>query len=501
MYWSAAKEWAVDPATEAVAVEFDLRLVGGEPGVDWYRYHPEIVVEPCDGGVAACSRIDYPSLSAGGGALNLSREFDTGKPLAGRTFRASARLRADTIGSTTGCRGIVLQENGGRFRGACLPVTLSPEWREHVIEWTAPEEVTMSELRVLLNDVGIDLEIADLTVEELVEDGWRGLGHLEPVGLQLTVRSAGVGRREAEAVTVVPGPERERHRVELATVGLVDGGTLRLDFQVEGHVALEIGDLRVESLTDGTAEPVPVTGGRWSLWFPQPNLLGHSAATAGTVLAVVGGPATWRAVGLAAAVALVAQSGSRAALAALLVALLALAAASGPWRYRSALLVALVVAAALVAAAGAGTSARFVSLVDGNVVGRTEIWATALEALAERPFLGVGEGGFSSFWVGATGGWPNVAPVHAHNLVLHLGAEYGWPGVVAAIGFLAVLVTYCWRRLRWRGVALFASLLILNVLDMTMFFPGVLSTALLALQARPDPDPGPARGGVPAAPV
>lgn len=488
MYWSTAKEWRVDPSVGAVEVSLDLRLVAGSPGSDWYRYHPQMTIAPCEGPTGGgCSRIGVPEAPQDARPLNISRELDTGAPLAGRTFRLLASLRSETQQSTSGCEGLVLQENGGGYRGQCRVVELSGEWTPYAVEWTAPEGVTGSELRVLVSNIASAYEIADVTVEELTDEGWRSLGPLEPQGLQVAVRNVGMGRQDTEAHTLVPTEEWESHRLVLDSAGLVADGLLRLNFQLEGLVGVEVRDLRVVPL-GGSEALAPASEGRWNLGFGQPNLLGHSAAATGTAVAALAGAPWVQGLGLLGAFVLVVQSGSRTALVALALFSLLLALQLGRRRFRVALLVGVVVAAAGVAVLAPAPLQRFSSLQDGNAVARSEIRAVAAAAMVQHPLTGLGERSFASYWVEESGGWPNLAPNHAHNFVLQLGAQYGVPGLVAALAFLALLVRYAWVRRRWRGLLVFAPVLVLSLFDHTLFFPGVLGPLLVALQAQPAPE-------------
>src|SRR5690606_30320346 len=132
-----------------------------------------------------------------------------------RMFRMAATLRSNSELSTSGCDGLVLQENGGRYRGECQPVTLSPQWSEYTLNWTVPEGVTGSELRVLVSNIRGDYEIASVLVEEWLADGWRLIGPLEPAGLQIGVRSPDADRAGTATHTLIPTSSWERHRVIL----------------------------------------------------------------------------------------------------------------------------------------------------------------------------------------------------------------------------------------------------------------------------------------------
>lgn len=486
MYWSTAKEWRIDHGVEAVQIEFDLRLAEGTPGTDWYRYHPEITIEPCGssaGRPGGCSRVSVPESPEAGLPLNLSRELDTGEALGGRTFRLSASLRSETKQSTWGCDGLVLQENGGSFRGQCQPVVLDDTWTEYQAEWDVPEEVAGSELRVLLSNITSDFEVAGVGVEELRDGEWHALGPLEPFGLQVSVRNPGTSRQDVKAKTFMPTQEWKRQRAVLDTSGLLEEGVLRLNFQTEGLIGLAVRDLSVRP-SGSERELVPLNEQRWSLGYGQPNLLGHSAATAGAAIAVLAAAPAVQGLGLVAALVLVLQSGSRAALVAL-VAFVALFVLAGRGR-RLKIVLPLAAAAAVlgVVVFAPQIAERFLSFQDGNSVPRSEIRSTAVAVLEQRPLLGLGAQSFRSFWAEENAGWANVAPSHAHNFVLQLAARYGIPGLLAGSAFLLLLARYAWQRRRVRGLLLLVPVLVMNFFDFTLFFPGVLATLLLGIQGR-----------------
>lgn len=483
MYWSVSKEWEAEEALNGVILELDLRLSQGMPGNDWYRYHPKILVVPCEESVTSnCSLVTVPKIVDSDGVLMISRELDTGAPLGGRTFRLSANLRSDMAQVTFGCNGIRLQDNGGKSDGECAPVSLTPDWEQYSIDWTAPPNLQGTELRVVVSNIMGMFEIADVVVEERTSVGWQRLGPMEPLGLQLGVRSAGVGRRDVPAHTLVPTLGWERHTVYLDTEGHVSEGIFRLNFLVEGNVGVEIRNL-VAFPVGGGQELRPIAEQRWELGYGQPNLLGHSAVIMGSGVALLGQSLLMRSVGFLAAGVLVLQSGSRTALLALLlVTVLLMFAARSRW-LGIALICALGISGIALLAANPETALRFLTLSDGNNATRSEIWSVAIDVFRERPLTGLGAVPFSENWVDNGYGWSNTAPTHAHNFVLQLGSSYGIPGLVASIGFLAVLARLCWMRMRWLGMLLIAAVLLLNTFDFTLVFPGVLSGLLLITHA------------------
>lgn len=484
MYWSVAKEWRTEGSVDAVELVFDVRTVEGVPGRDWYRYDPRISITSCDGFVgSSCSQVNVPtSVDTADGTLMISRELDTGTPLAGRKLRLSAELRSDIEQTTSGCDGISLQDGAGRYRTECLPIALSPEWSPYIVDWTVPPDIDDTELRAVISNVTGQFEVANVLVEEWSNGGWQRLGPLEPTGLQVGVRSPGVGRRDVPAHTVLPTTEWERHRVQLDTAGHVVDGVLRVNFLIEGMLGLEIRHLKAYPL-GGVEAFDAVSESRWELGYGQPNYLGHSAVLMGAGVALLGSSFLVRSGGILAASVLVLGSGSRAALLALvLVAVLLLVLVRNRW-VGGAFLCLIGIAGVVLLVVSPETAQRFSIFVDGNNATRSEIWSVAVNAVRDEPILGLGGEGFHDYWVDNGKGWSNTAPTHAHNFLLQLASFYGVPGLVAAGVFLVVLGRLSWVRMRWRGLILVAAVLLLNTFDFTLLLPGVLGTLLLVTAA------------------
>jgi len=76
--------------------------------------------------------------------------------------------------------------------------------------------------------------------------------------------------------------------------------------------------------------------------------------------------------------------------------------------------------------------------------GRSEYWATALDAFEEDPLGGLGAGGFQSYWdrYGST----DFVARHAHSAYLETLAELGLPGLLLLASFIAVALATGLRR-------------------------------------------------------
>jgi tetratricopeptide (TPR) repeat protein len=126
---------------------------------------------------------------------------------------------------------------------------------------------------------------------------------------------------------------------------------------------------------------------------------------------------------------------------------------------------------------------------------------------AERPWVGVGPGGFAEFYSIHRRPGDNETR-HAHNLPLELAAEWGWPaGIVIAAVFFTLLLQPLWHHRRdgpaWRrGIALgLAAFALQNLADFTAFMPSLLWTAAMLrgrlARAASHAEPTSGRGTVP----
>lgn len=76
---------------------------------------------------------------------------------------------------------------------------------------------------------------------------------------------------------------------------------------------------------------------------------------------------------------------------------------------------------------------------------RQQIWAEAEREIAENPWLGVGPGNFPTASARSGSDAETVSAVHAHDVLLTVGAELGLPAVGAVIGF-TIAIAFAARR-------------------------------------------------------
>ena len=485
------KSWIGVDRDGLYLAELEVRASSSDFGWDWYRYADGFGVRRVPGDEAVASAVEVPP--TGEPLRYVSREVNLGESIAGRRFRARLELRSETRQVTSGCRGVLLQENGRPYRGACLSVELGPEWRTFELEFSAPDDSTVTGVRVVLNDLERDFEVRGAVIEELVAGTWHTLPAPEPTGVGLMPAFA--GRRRQEHFSVRLTPTESWQRLALAVPGSeADArGRLTLLLQVEGGTSIIVRDVSLAPLDGTSKRPIPSPSERLRLWYPHPNLAGHAFVSLAALALRVAQGATASAATLALAAPAVLFTGSRTALVGLtLVAFLSIA-VGAVWRSDVArprlgslgILVAFAASALVLSLAGALPERLNPLAAEVGTVRRPEIWRAALEMMLESPLLGLSGDGrsFADAWRVAHEGSASEPPVHAHNLWLEFGVRYGVPGVVGAVLGTAALVAFAWRRSRWRGVAVLVPMLVMQVADATLFTAGVLFPLMLAISA------------------
>lgn len=122
------------------------------------------------------------------------------------------------------------------------------------------------------------------------------------------------------------------------------------------------------------------------------------------------------------------------------------------------------------------TSASRESLLTMFSLGRTYIWAGALDAWLERPWFGLGPGVFQFLTPDFTGGRFLRGELHAHNLLLGILSETGLAGLLALAALVAALAAPVLKSgdavmLRWAAIWL-VTLLGLGLFDFYLPFYG-----------------------------
>lgn len=270
--------------------------------------------------------------------------------------------------------------------------------------------------------------------------------------------------------------------------------TARLALSALGHGVVSSG------LLAGLGVQLAVALGQFVIGAPSrvagtlgdPNVLAHAAlVTALSALALSARPLRVAPVAAAMALVAVVVAGSHAGYAGALLAGIGLAVllpvARGPR-----VAIAAVLAGAVAAAALFGPSWSSV-LEDTNNLARIQVWGSALDLAKEWPLTGVGHGNlrhYHEFALPEAPG-PRYRADHAHSL-LGLAAEFGWPLALALLACLMLML----RRLIGSGERLAALALViallLNLVDLTLFYPALFVPLWLAYLGSAGPSGQPA---------
>jgi O-Antigen ligase len=368
----------------------------------------------------------------------------------------------------------------------CLPVALNDQWQGFTYSWTAPQvKDSPSKLRVVLNDFdGLEFDVRGFQLQEQIR---QPLGKIVWVSLLcpwVGLTWPGIKTSESNRVYLENTSSWKSYALD------ADGSMQPRAFEVEaiaspGESNIELRNTQLSG-RNGAANPVPKSRpSRISLWFPSPNLLGHLVVVIGLCVVALTHRSRWAILACLLTVLALLPTGSRAAWLAFVV--------GGPWLLwlaaskRTRVFVTVALMALLAVTLGLGGLDRL-SIIsfgttpeDGNPLSRPEIWAAAWQALLVHP-LGLGEGGFT-IWFNHLRPETAGMILHAHNFWLELAVRYGWVGLFSAFAFTGGLLVFGWRWGGFRGLALVVSVLLMNIFDYTLFFPGVAYPLYLSLNA------------------
>jgi O-Antigen ligase len=479
---SVSRFWTVSPGSEVLRLEFEARKTGPTPLWTWDSSQAGFQFRTLNESGIPWTRVVFPR----GVDPYLSRIVETGQPISGRTYQVSLELRSRNPIPALGCRGVWLQEFGGGYASGCLPVALNAQWQRFTYSWTAPQGTdSPSKLRVVLNDFdGLEFDVRGFRLQEQIR---------EPSG-----KTALVSLLRPWVGLIWPGIKTSgSNRVYLEdTLGWqlhvldADPSLQPRAFEVQavaspGESNIELRNTRLLGRS-GAVNAVPKSRpNRISLWFSSPNLLGHLVVVVGLCVVALTQSLRWAILACLLIVLALLPTGSRSAWLAFVI--------GGPWLLwlaapkRTRVFATVALMAVLVVTLGLGGLDRL-SIIsfgmtpeDGNPLSRPEIWATAWLALLVHP-LGLGEGGFA-LWFNHVRPEAAGMILHAHNFWLELAVRYGWMGLFSAFVFTSGLVAVGWRWGGFRGLALVISVLLMNVFDYTLFFPGVAYPLYLSLNA------------------
>lgn len=448
---SVERVWTLPEAVDGpLVLSFDVRQTAGPAGWSWYAYDPGFAVRPVPGADGFAEVTTPPDRGS-----YVTRRIDTGAPLAGRTFRASLRLRASEPldYAASACRGVLLREVGGSGAASCFAQQLTTAWQDLTFTWRVPDTATSPIIRIELRVEAASFEVGDVRLEEASDAGWAPLGPLEPAGMVVTVAVPGAPPIDWPRRVVVPTTDPWTSwawRLEEPAVGA--GDAVRVLLRLEPATAIQVRGAELRTGSRATLPPRTVPP-RAEGWWGHPNLAGHALASLGAAASATAPSAAAAAVLGAVTLVGTQTTGSRTAFVTALVVLFGLVwftrrrdagrRRSTPWAVAAFMVI------ATVAATLGGLSDRVANgpLDDGNTISRMAIWEHAWEIVRERPWSGLpAMRTFRDSWGTPAANASEATPTHAHNLWLDLGASHGWPGLAAgvawAIGVLVVSLRY-----------------------------------------------------------
>lgn len=459
------KTWQIDPKTEIVRLQFDARLAEDPQGLDWLASGTDLpLLTMSDTRDECLETIGLPAL-----AQRFSNEE--------RDARGSCFRRKPTFVATSEDT-IPDLKTSQTIRGA--------HYRYSFEETVGSQEC---------------LEVSGYTFVDTGDAGRAYSSDVRRVNLvagarlptyssndtSITVRPSIPGfRSEADnMLRFVPRPAWTSQVLELHLKKLPERANedlLTLAMVLDAGTSIMLRNIELRSLTPHTTPPRPKSYPRVSLWFPQPNLAGHTWATIGLAVASIGFSVPTLFASAFLTVPLVVLSGSRIALASLLLGLSSFFWMVSRRRWQRASLVALgILSLALISSWSPLSLGRFqVSAVE-NEVSRQEIWTQALKTMYEHPYAGLGRDEFSKTWRTDSSTPRSGLPTHAHNIWLQYAIKYGVPGLVSILTLTGGLILLAWRWAKGRGLALIIPILLMNFFDSTLFYAGVIYPLVLGL--------------------
>lgn len=238
----------------------------------------------------------------------------------------------------------------------------------------------------------------------------------------------------------------------------------------------EIRSLRLDALS-GPAARTPRPS-RQELLSGHPVLLAHLAVTLGAAILAISGPSAVGLLGTLLALLVALAAGSRGALAVMAIWSLLVPLAT-TWSKPKKLSVVIAITAIALGAGLATQEVRSAALESAPP--RTRIWKTAWTAFMDHPVLGLEGDGINTidYFQAQT----STRVSHAHNLVLHFAASYGIFGALAAALLLIAILALAIRNRGTSGVVIILPIIVLNMIDATLFDARILVATVFAISA------------------
>jgi O-Antigen ligase len=401
-----------------------------------------------------------------GGDSYLYRSVNTSLPIAGQQFRIEIQMRSRQNIPASGCRGVWLQENGGKYASQCFPTALTPNWKTFRFEWVAPRDATTSSIRVVLNDFdGLEYDVRDLLLSEKRDGKWVTFDQTEPTGASIWLSYKGLNESQLNVPLVVDrGWQAYRLEAEPSASAL-----LTASLWLEGGLGVEVKNVHWNVVTPNSVMPTPllVNPFRSAAWYQNPNIAGHSLAAL-IFLILLLSPTFW--VGMVAAC--LATVGiffteSRAAWLAIVIGI--------PWLFwfyvpkskKSFFLVCTgFVMIFVVMIGGQDIFGRLIS-IDQSEASRQSIWRVAFKTMFDYPWGLPNEKSFSSQYALI---YPSISESiqHAHNFWLQMGVRFGILGFFVSLAGAIFLLRFFRLKGKWLGVAFIVPIFLMNIFDYSL---------------------------------
>lgn len=409
----------------------------------------------------------------------LYRSVTTPVQIAGQRFRVSLEMRSQLPIASQGCRGVWIQENGGSYTSQCFPVALSEQWKTFNFEWQAPTTALSKSVRVVINDFdGLELDIRKLRIDWRVAGNWVALNPLEPTGAVMYLDWLGRDKNEVRPYISLT-TDGLWHKYSITTKLPTATKLTAIAFLQPGfHCELLNVQIKVPGNDPYSIQTLLTQPFRSAIWFGDPNIAGHSLAAL-ALFTVFLAPNIWiGALGLILGFVGIFFTESRAAWLAGGIGLpwlfwFLLAESQRKWFVGAVLIVILVTIYT-------GNINSFGRLFTTDQIGvtRQDIWSVAWHSIIQHPWTGIGNDQFSKIY---TETYPTIPiPItHAHNFWLQSGVRFGFFGLIISIGLSLVLIAFFWQYGRWRALAFLLAIFVMNVLDYSLEYIGVLLPLLL----------------------
>lgn len=474
-------------AEQAAVLEFDARILEGEPGWYWFRNDPAILLAAGGEPGSRLTRVTPASPSS----ATVSRRADTGAALAGRTFRVELVLRAAEAYSASAreCRGVLLREVGGGRAAGCFAESYSQELRSYSFAWTAPQSAATNLIGIELKLPVTWYEVGEVTLHERVGDDWLPVSPLEPEGARISLADPPAPAQSWSGAAFVPAAEWQHFTVPVAR-SASHSDVSRILLRLEPGVTVQTRSVVLRG-SSGAALAPAASPERGQAWLGHPNSAGHAAAVIALAAAATAAAPLPGTVSLGVGLVSIALTGSRTALLGLAIGsvllLTTLLRRASPARVSRLLGLGLLIGVALALLTQGSLLKRIgeLGVVDGNTVTREAIWQVAAASFRAQPLTGLAGRSFTDAWNDAAATQTAAAqvPPHAHNLLLQMAAQFGVPGLVATVWLCGALLISARRLAGMRGLALTLAVLAMQMTDFTFFNSPVLLTLVLALNA------------------